>query len=315
VKKANMEFMVGGFILIALFIVIAGVLWLKSSTLTRSLVEYTVIFPNIGTLSEGDPVMVNGVRKGAVGKVSLVGAKVYVVMKIDKSVPLTDSSKVTVQNIGLMGERMIGVQLSDRGKVLRPSKKGSITIINGNFDSGIAEAMGMIGTVMNDVRSLIADVAGIVDSTVGDTSFFRTFRHIVDRLDTVTVVAQSLVANNRPKIDRSVSNITTVTSDLKQLLDSNKAQLNTIVSNGTELSSRAVTIVTKVDSITMSLQTMVSKIQHGQGSIGLLMNDEQFYRDLKKSIADLDSLVNEVQTDGLKLRLKLGFKKENKKAQ
>jgi phospholipid/cholesterol/gamma-HCH transport system substrate-binding protein len=315
VKKANMEFMVGGFILIALFIVIAGVLWLKSSTLTRSLVEYTVIFPNIGTLSEGDPVMVNGVRKGAVGKVSLVGAKVYVVMKIDKSVPLTDSSKVTVQNIGLMGERMLGVQLSDRGKVLRPSKKGSITIINGNFDSGIAEAMGMIGTVMNDVRSLIADVASIVDSTVGDTSFFRTFRHIVDRLDTVTVVAQSLVANNRPKIDRSVSNITTVTSDLKQLLDSNKAQLNTIVSNGTELSSRAVTIVTKVDSITMSLQTMVSKIQQGQGSIGLLMNDEQFYRDLKKSIADLDSLVNEVQTDGLKLRLKLGFKKENKKAQ
>ena len=310
-----MEFMVGGFILIALFIVIAGVLWLKSSTLTRSLVEYTVIFPNIGTLSEGDPVMVNGVRKGAVGKVSLVGAKVYVVMKIDKSVPLTDSSKVTVQNIGLMGERMLGVQLSDRGKVLRPSKKGSITIINGNFDSGIAEAMGMIGTVMNDVRSLIADVAGIVDSTVGDTSFFRTFRHIVDRLDTVTVVVQSLVANNRPKIDRSVSNITTVTSDLKQLLDSNKAQLNTIVSNGTELSSRAVTIVTKVDSITMSLQTMVSKIQQGQGSIGLLMNDEQFYRDLKKSIADLDSLVNEVQTDGLKLRLKLGFKKENKKAQ
>jgi phospholipid/cholesterol/gamma-HCH transport system substrate-binding protein len=315
VKKANMEFMVGGFILIALFIVIAGVLWLKSSTLTRSMVEYTVIFPNIGTLSEGDPVMVNGVRKGAVGKVSLVGAKVYVVMKIDKSVPLTDSSKVTVQNIGLMGERMLGVQLSDRGKVLRPSKKGSITIINGNFDSGIAEAMGMIGTVMNDVRSLIADVASIVDSTVGDTSFFRTFRHIVDRLDTVTVVAQSLVANNRPKIDRSVSNITTVTSDLKQLLDSNKAQLNTIVSNGTQLSSRAVTIVTKVDSITMSLQTMVTKIQQGQGSIGLLMNDEQFYRDLKKSIADLDSLVNEVQTDGLKLRLKLGFKKENKKAQ
>jgi phospholipid/cholesterol/gamma-HCH transport system substrate-binding protein len=315
VKKTNMEFMVGGFILIALFIAIAGVLWLKSSTLTRSMVEYTVIFPNIGTLSEGDPVMANGVRKGVVGSVSLVGAKVHVVMKIDKSVPITDSSKITVQNIGLMGERMLGVLLSDRGKVLRPSKKGSITVIYGNFDSGIAEAMGMIGTVMTDVRSLIADVASIVDSTVGDTSFFRTFKHIVDRLDTVTVLAQSLVANNRPKIDRSVSNITTVTSDLKQLLDSNKAQLNTIVSNGTELSSRAVTIVTKVDSLAMSLQTMVSKIQQGQGSIGLLMNDEQFYRDLKKSIADLDSLVNEVQTDGLKLRLKLGFKKEKKKAQ
>jgi phospholipid/cholesterol/gamma-HCH transport system substrate-binding protein len=312
-KKTNMEFMVGGFILIALFIVIAGVLWLKSSTLTRSMVEYTVLFPNIGTLSEGDPVMVNGVRKGVTGKVSLVGARVSVVMKIDKSVPLTDSSRITVQNIGLMGERMLGVQLTDRGKVLRPSTKRSITVINGYFDSGIAEAMGMVGTVMNDVRTLIANVATMVDSTVGDTSFYRTFRHIVHRLDTVTVLAQSLIADNRAKIDRSVSNISMVTSDIKQLLDSNKTQVNTIVSNGTQLSSRAVTIVGKVDSLTSSLQTMVSKIQHGQGSIGLLMNDEQFYRDLKKSVADLDSLVNEVQTDGLKLRLKLGFKKEKKK--
>jgi phospholipid/cholesterol/gamma-HCH transport system substrate-binding protein len=314
VKKTNMEFMVGGFILIALFIIIAGVLWLKSSTVTRSMVEYTVIFPNIGTLSEGDPVMVNGVRKGAAGKITLVGARVYVVMRLDKSVPVTDSSKITVQNIGLMGERMIGVQLSERGKIIPPSKKGSITYINGYFDSGIAEAMGMVGTVMNDVRALIAHVATIVDSTVGDTVFLMSFRHIVKRLDTVTVLAQSLVADNRAKIDRSVGNITTVTSDIRQLLDSNKAQLNTIVSNGTQLSSRAVLIVGKVDSLTGSLQTMVTKIQQGQGSIGLLMTDERFYRDLKRSIADIDSLVNEVQSDGLKLRLKLGFKKEKKKA-
>jgi phospholipid/cholesterol/gamma-HCH transport system substrate-binding protein len=214
-----------------------------------------------------------------------------------------------------MGERMVGVQLADRGKRLMPSRKGAITTINGRFDSGIAEAVGMVGTALNDVRALIADVASIVDSTVGDTAFFRTFHHIVARLDTVTVLAQSLVANNRAKIDRSFSNIATVTADITGLLNENKAQLNTIVRNGTQLSSGAVTIVGKVDSLTTSLQTMVAKIQQGQGSIGLLMTDEQFYRDLKKSVADLDSLVSEVQTDGLKLRLKLGFKKEKKKAQ
>jgi phospholipid/cholesterol/gamma-HCH transport system substrate-binding protein len=315
VKKTNMEFMVGGFILIALFIVIAGVLWLKSSTLTRSMAEYTVMFPNIGMLSEGDPVMVNGVRKGMVGKINLVGARVAVVMRLDRAVPLTDSSTITVENIGLMGERILGVQLSERGKRVAPSKKGAITYINGTYDSGLAEAVGMVGAVMNDVRALIAHVAAIVDSTVGDAAFYRTFRQIVNRLDTVTVLAQSLIANNRPKIDRSVNNITTVTNGIKELLDSNKAQLNTIVSNGTQLSSRAVAIAGKVDSLTTSLQSIVTKVQQGQGSIGLLMSDEQFYRDLKKSIADLDSLVTQVQSDGLKLRLKFGFKKEKKKAQ
>ncbi len=313
VKKNNMEFTVGGFILIALFILIAGVLWLKSSTLTRSMVEYSVLFPNIGSLQQGDPVQVNGVRKGVVGSIALTGSRVTVVIKVDKNVTITDSSSITVQNIGLMGERTVGIQLSEHGKPIHPNTKGKITYIQGHFDSGIAEAMGMIGSVLGDARTLLANVSAIVDSTIGDSAFYASFKHIVGRLDTVTRLAQTLVRENRGKIDKSLTNVKTVTTDMKELLDSNRAQINTIVSNGTTLSSRAVTIVGTVDTITSSLQTMVKRIERGEGSVGALLSDEQFYKDLKKAVADLDALLSEVQQDGLKLRLKLGFKKETKK--
>jgi phospholipid/cholesterol/gamma-HCH transport system substrate-binding protein len=313
VKKTNMELIVGGFILIALFILIAGVMWLKSSTLTRSMVEYSVLFPNIGSLQQGDPVQVNGVRKGVVGPIALNGARVTVVIKVDKDVKITDSSTITVQNIGLMGERTVGIQLSEKGNIIRPSARGKITYIKGNFDSGIAEAMGMLGSVLGDARVLLANVSAIVDSTVGDSAFFAAFRHIVGRLDTVSRLAQTLVRDNKGKIDASISNVKAVTSDMRELLDSNRAQINTIVANGTALSSRAVAIVSTVDTITASLQAMVKKIERGEGSLGALVSDEQFYKDLKKAVADLDALVSDVQQDGLKLRLKLGFKKETKK--
>lgn len=308
-----MEFIVGGFILIALFILIAGVLWLKSSTIARSMVEYTVMFPDVGMLSEGDPVKVNGVSKGVTKSIKLHGSKVEVVIKIDRDITLTDSATITIQNIGLMGERMVSIRLSDKGATIKPSGKGRITVLNGTFDSGIAEAMGMLGTVLTDVRRLVANVASIVDSTVGDTAFFRAFDRIVDRLDNVTRLAQSLVKDNKGKIDRSLSNVKIVTSDIKELLDSNKAQINTIVSNGTQLTQRALAIAGTVDTITVSLQTMVKRIEKGEGSVGMLLTDEQFYKDLKKAVGDLDSLLSEVQQDGLKLRLKLGFKKETKK--
>lgn len=308
-----MEFTVGGFILIALFILIAGVLWLKSSTLTRSMVEYTVLFPNIGSLQEGDPVQVNGVRKGAVGKVELYGSRVAVVIRVDADVKLTDSATITVQNIGLMGERTVGVQLSDRGKVIHPSTKKNITYINGRFDSGIAEAMGMIGSVLGDARTLLANVSAIVDSTVGDSAFYASFRRIVRRLDTVSSLAQTLVRDNKGKIDQSLTNVKTVTANMKELLDSNKTQINAIVANGTAISSRAVAIVGTVDTITSSLQAMIKKVERGEGSLGQLMTDEQFYKELKKSVSDLEALVTDVRQDGLKLRIKLGFKKEPKK--
>jgi len=308
--------MVGGFILVALFILIAGVLWLKNASISSSMVEYTVVFSNIGTLSVGDPVKVNGVHKGSVSSIALRGVKVDVGMKIDKAVTITDSTAITVQNIGLMGERMVGIQLSEKGNRIAPNSKGHITYINGHFDSGIAEAMGMVGSVMADVRTLIGNVAMILDSTVGDTSFVKTFRGIVKRLDNVTVLAQSLIIDNRSKIDHSLNNVETVTSDIKQLLDSNKASLNSIVSNGTQLSSKAVVIVQKVDSLTSQLQGMVSRIEQGQGSAGMLLKDDQFPKDLKKAVGEIDSLVNEIRSDGLKLRLHIDlFGSPKKKAQ
>ena len=300
-----MELIVGGTILIAAIILIAGVLWLKGAMVTGKMVEYSVLFPNVGTLQLGDPVMVNGVKKGNVSNVYLYGPKVAVDIKLDKDVPLTDSSRITVQNIGLMGERMVGVQLSGKGTLCQPNGKGKngIRYINGYFDTGIAEAMGMVGTVLGDVRVLVRNVSLIVDSTVGDTVFFKKFRRIVLRLDTVTSMAENLIGNNRPSINRSIANIETMTSDVNALLDTNKPRVNTILANGAELSSRGVTVAGKIDTLSRTIQTMITRINNGEGSIGLLLKDEQFYHDLKKSIGDLDTLLSEVNRKGLKLNI------------
>ncbi|MDD5674905.1 MAG: MlaD family protein, partial [Chitinivibrionales bacterium] len=106
-KKSNMELMVGGSILLAVFILIASVLWLKEISVLAKLVSYTVLFPNVSTLQPGDPVMVNGVKKGMAQEIFLRNQRVAVEIALDKSVGLTDSARITVQNIGIMGERMI----------------------------------------------------------------------------------------------------------------------------------------------------------------------------------------------------------------
>lgn len=304
-KKNRFELIVGGTILIAAIILIAGILWLKGAMVTGKMVDYTVLFPNVGTLQLGDPVMVNGVKKGNVNNVYLYGPKVAVDIKLDKDVPLTDSSKITIQNIGLMGERMVGVQLSGKGTLYMPNGKGKTgtTYINGYFDTGIAEAMGMVGTVLGDVRELVRNVSLIIDSTVGDTVFFRKFKRIVSRLDTVTSMAETMIAASRPAINRSISNIEAMTSEVNAILDTNKPRINAIIANGAELSSRGVAVAGKIDSLSRTIQVMINRINNGEGSIGLLMKDEQFYRDLKKSIGDLDTLLNEINRKGLKLNI------------
>jgi phospholipid/cholesterol/gamma-HCH transport system substrate-binding protein len=307
VTKTNTELAVGASIFIALFVLIAGVMWLKEVNIARQMVEYTVHFPNVGTLQLGDPVTVNGVKRGSVAKMYLKDSRVVADIKVDRSVPLTDSSTITVQNIGLMGERMVGIQLSEKGARIQPNSEEGKTWIEGHFDSGIAEAMGMLGEVLGDVEGLLANLQAILGQTVGDTQFVDLFQTVAGRLDTVTLLVEDLVADNKAGIDGTVDNLYAMTTDLRQLLDSNTGDIETIVDNGAALTGRALLIADEVDSITTALRTIVTKVQDGRGTIGLLVENETFRRDFEKSIAGVDTLVKDINENGLKLRVKLGF--------
>jgi phospholipid/cholesterol/gamma-HCH transport system substrate-binding protein len=311
-KKTNMDLVVGGSILVALFILIAGVLWLKDVSVTRKLVTYTALFPNVGTLQLGDPVMANGVTKGNVLSIELRGSQVAVVIEVDKSLNLTDSCRIIVQNIGLMGERGIGIQLSSKGTTFHPSAKSDTTFIPGYFDTGIAEAMGMLGEVLGEVQTLVKNANAVVNSTVGDTSFLKVFDKLVIRLDSISEITENILQKNQPLLNNSIQNINTVTSELKSLLNRSSSNIDTIVQNGAALTSYALIVANRIDTLAVSVQNVVDQVDSGKGSIGMLMKDEQFYRDLKATVGDLDTLINEVKYDALKLRVKIGFGKKKK---
>lgn len=309
-----MDLMVGGAILISLFILVAGVLWLKEVSITRRMASYTALFPNVGALQIGDPVKINGVKLGSVGDIKLHGTRVKVVMRIDRSVTLTDKAVATVQNIGLMGERNIMVQLSDQGQVYPPDNRRdkSAPVLEGYFDSGIAEAMGMVGTVLSEVRVVVRNVESVLNSTVADSTFLVFFRTVVGRLDTVSAIVENLATANAGRLDESVANVHAITGDIRRLLDQNRDNFNALVANGTQLSQQAVRIASDVESLTVSMGEMVSAIERGEGTLGMLVEDDDFSRDLKETLGKVDTLASEVQEKGLKLRIRLGFRDRRK---
>lgn len=311
-KKNNMDLIVGGSILLSIVILFAGVLWLKGTSVSQKQVFHAALFSNVGTLQVGDPVMVNGVTKGDVASILLRGNGVAVILRLDKMISLTDSSTVTIQNIGLMGERGVGISISPKGAIVTPITKTDTTFLSGNFDTGIAEAMGMLGTVLGEVQNLVINVSSILENTVGDTSFFSTFSSIVHRLDTITSGVQTLIKVSEPKLNSSLNNINTITKDLKGLLDKNSDHFSSIVANGDSLTSYALDIASRVDSLAVSVQGIVDGIGNGEGTLGLLVKDDKFFYDIKKTVNNLDTLVTQVQDDALKLRVKLGFGRKRK---
>lgn len=312
-KKANVDLIVGASILFSLIILITGVLWLKEVSVSRKLVAYAVLFPNVGTLQAGDPVMVNGIPKGSVKNLDIRNNMVMTVFDLDRNIRLTDSCQVTVQNIGLMGERGVGITLVSAGTTVPPVRGKDTTYLKGYFDTGIAEAMGMVGTVLSEVRVLAGNVSRIIDQTVGAPSFSQTFTVLLSRLDTITSTGQSIIVDNEPKLDSIVKQVKYLTTELNVIVKSSKTRINNIISNGDTLLENAVTISNGADSLIRSVKLMIDKIDNSDGTLNMLIKDKQFYTDLKKSVANLDTLINDVQDNALKLRVKIGFGKQKKK--
>jgi phospholipid/cholesterol/gamma-HCH transport system substrate-binding protein len=314
VKKTDIDLIVGASILCSIVILIGGVLWLKEVSVSREMVDYAVLFPNVGTLQVGDPAMVNGVKKGAVKAILLRNSDVAVVLELEKNLKLTDSCRIAIQNIGLMGERGIGLQYSQQGGEIKPIRDADTTFLRGRFDTGIAEAIGMLGEVLGEVQTLAVNLSSIVNQTVGDTGFIARFKAIVGRLDTLSLAANELIGDNRAAIDRSIGNLQALSEQAKGLVERNTPGIDSIVANGEALTSRALLIADNIDTLTLAVRTVLGRIDNEESSIGKLMRDREIYTDLKKTVADLDTLVTSVQKDALKLRIRFGFgKKRNEK--
>jgi phospholipid/cholesterol/gamma-HCH transport system substrate-binding protein len=301
-------------ILTALVALIAGIMWLKAYSFTQKMVDYTAVFSNIGGLQPGDPVAVNGLKKGTISSIELYGSLVAVHFKLEKNVPFTDSAVVTVKNIGLMGERKVEISLSDNGTLYLPDEGKRVRqYIKGKFDSGIAEALGMLGNFVEDASALVDSVSALLSVTLGSKEFKDFYDRTVVRLDTIVEVVDRILEHNDRKVDNIVSSLQRTTKNLDEIVSGNKTGINSIVVNTDSLTNRAADLMFDLDSLLFDLRSITGKIDSGNGTVGQLVNDSTTIEELMKTVEKLDVLINEVQSYGLKLRIKLGFgEKRNK---
>src|SRR5512139_2851476 len=150
-KSISVELKVGAIVIIAAILLFFGIVWIKEYRFNVKRFEYSVLFPNIGSLEIGDPVCVLGVRKGEVKSIDLKGNDVQVGFTLTKDVSLKVDARFTVMNIGLMGERFINIVPG-----IAPEALNLDVPMHGYYDTGIPEVMGMMGAGIDELRHLIA---------------------------------------------------------------------------------------------------------------------------------------------------------------
>ncbi len=292
--------LVGAFAAASLLLLLFGVYFLKETVPGRKTDVYYALFDQVSTLQEGDPVKVNGVPMGKVTGVELEGTAVKVTFKVRQGLHLPKDSEIRIQNIGLMGERQLGIHLGQSSEDLPVG--GTLP---GSLDAGIAEAMGTAGDVFVEADSLVKTLRGVVDSTVGHPEFASRVNNLLATTEDLTQRLSSLEKDVDPQIREGAGTLRGLSREMDAFVRSQEPKVRDIVDNGDQASRQAKELAQRGDSIAQGLEEVLAKMNSKNGTIGALLSDTSLHRDLRATLESTDSLLKAVNRKGLDVNVHL----------
>ncbi len=299
-KNTGLYLAVGLVVLLAIIILIFGLFFLNDKDPREVFDTYYMRFPQVSTLTLDDPVKINGVKLGKVESIYLAGNRVLVVVRIRNDVRIPKGSEVRVQNIGIMGERQIGVILHDSAENFAPGDT-----IDGQFDAGIAEALGLAGEIIDSTKVLITSVHQVMDSTISNPEFRKQFRTMLDKAESLEDRLSRMLSETDPQIRTSLGNLNRATVKVNALLDTASAPIGELLSSAGGLMTDAGNVIGKLDSVTDRLSAITGKLQSRDNTAGILLNDRALHDDLVRTLHSADSLFQIILQDGLDVNVDL----------
>ncbi|MCH5306890.1 MAG: MCE family protein [Prevotella sp.] len=256
-----------------------GMQFLKGLSIFSSDNSYYVAFSDATGLSESSPVYANGYRVGVVKSLDYdydPNGKIVAVVGLDKQMRVPVGSRAELAS-DLLGNIRINLVLSD--DPLRMLGAGDT--ISGAAEEGI---MSKIGEMMPAIEVIIPKLDSIMTSLnilLADPAL-RNILHNVE----------GMTAN----FDASSRDLCTLSASLNQQVPDMMQKTNGILGNTEKLTANLSQVdmaqmMAKVDQTLKNIEEMTNRLNNAEGTLGLLMRDEQLYRNLTATAADADSLL------------------------
>ncbi len=294
----SQNLVVGAFVVASVMLLLFGVFFLKETSPSSKYDNYFVIFDQVSTLQVGDPVKVNGVKMGKINSIELQGTLVKVAIQVSQGIGLTTNSEIRIQNIGLMGERQMGIHLGNAKEIMPPG--GTFM---GKLDAGIAEAMGVVGEVFIEVDALVKTMRRTMDSSLGHPEFAGRINKLLVATEEMTYRLSALTKDVDPKIRQGAKSFQELGKEANRFTLAQEPQVEEIIKLSTEAAHRARNLSERGESVAQKLEEMLAKMNSPKGSLGALMQDTTLHHDLLMALESADSLFRNIKKEGLDVNI------------
>ena len=298
------ELKVGVAIVLTSLVMFFGIRYLAGLSVFGSGYELVAVFDDTEGLTSGNPVDVSGVQIGTVKSVALrPGAQeAEVILSITNDTGLPRGSVARIGGISALGN--VGVTID-------PGPLGTSALTDGDT-LAVKASSDLIGLVQNNAERLFGSVDTLVTGAAGTFSNVddllsnpeSDLRATLAQLRGAATAANQLLISQRTQLTATLAslrqtseNVGALTADVGTFANENTDSLAVTISRLNRVLATVDQSLASFESTSAQLDLVLAKLNEGEGTLGLMLNDPALYHNLDAAVTNLNQLVLDFQAD------------------
>jgi phospholipid/cholesterol/gamma-HCH transport system substrate-binding protein len=298
-KIAN-ETKVGILAAFSIALLIIGYNFLKGNAIFSSETVLYARYSHVDGLAVSKPVLINGFQIGRVDKLQLQpDGSILATLKIKGKYEIPKNSIAKLESTDLLGSKAIVMALGSGDDYAQDGDT-----LNANVQKGIMETVQPVQKkaemIIGKMDSILTSVNSILNPNFQKNvdKSFNSISSTLASLESTSKKVDNLVGSEGSRISAILANVEAISSNLKQ----NNQKISAILNNINSITDQVAAANFKqtldnANEAVVDLQTIVGKINNGQGSLGLLVNDTKLYDNLNNASKNLDNLMIDLKAN------------------
>jgi len=289
--------------ILALVILFGGILWVKNSNPLTKKIGLSVIFSNAQQLAPGDPVILSGIKISEVDKVTLNDQnKATVDFKIPSSIILKSDASFSIEDIGLMGDKSLVIFPGNEESILNTEN-----VVVGTETQGLSAMMKNTSKIIARLDSITSKI----DKDLDLKQFSDTFKETANKIQTVLSVYENIARENKLSLNQSIENANMTAVDIRSFIKKYDTRLDATLSSFENTSSKISESMDNFENVSSIVDTISIYLNNGDGTFAKFVKSDELYNELRKTNANLDSLIKDFKknpgkyTKDMKVKLRL----------
>lgn len=304
--KINKEVRIGIIVLSAILLSYWGLNYLKGQDIFTSQKAIYAVYNRVDGLLPSNVVQVNGYKIGFVRTISLMpdhSGRLIISMHIKSELKIPRNSRAEIFSTDFLGTKAVQLIFGDSkediqdGDTLISSVQTSLTDAVGAEVAPIKEKAENLLASLDSVAAVFREVFN-QETKLNLKKSFESISKALNSIDNIATTVDTMLGKKNGRIKLLLENLESITGNIKN----HNQQIGEVIDNFSGISDtlRRANLSQTILNLKNTLDktsSIFDKVNKGEGTLGLLVNDDSLYVNLNNTAHSLDALVKDLNAN------------------